>query len=78
MTVSKVDDIMGRFDQPIQSAWSNAPDETGARVGFDGVTRIEPYRENGQMARMVWLRVWKGDKLVARLNAAHMAEIKYE
>ena len=63
--------------RPIISAWSDSPAEMGAQVGHKGVTWIEPYEENGQMAPVTWLRVWKGDKLAARLNAASMVEICY-
>lgn len=58
----------------IQSAWGK---DYGATVGRFGVTRIEPYQEDGQMAPVTWLRVWKGDTLLARLNTAHVAEIRY-
>ena len=65
--------------RPIRSAWSTGEEPTGATVGFLGVTRIEPYNENGQMARgsLPWLKVWKGDHVAARLNCAHMVEITY-
>ena len=65
--------------RPIHSAYSAGEELVGATVGFLGVTRIEPYNENGQMARgsLPWLKVWKGDHLAARLNCAHMAEITY-
>ncbi len=64
----------------IERAWSASPDEVGATVGWpldDPVTKIEPYEENGEMAAVTWLRVWKGDRLVLRLNASFMVEIDY-
>ena len=61
----------------IHSAWCGPPYEVGATVGYKGVTRIEPYEENGQMAAVTWLQVWKSDTLAARLNTAHIAEIEY-
>ena len=61
----------------IKSAWIDAPDETGATVGYSGVTSIKPYEENGEMAAVTWLAVYKDDALVKRLNTAHMAEITY-
>ena len=67
--------------RPILRAWSEAPNEVGATVGWpqcDPVTRIESYEENGEMAAVTWLRVWRGDTVVARLHAAKMAEIVYE
>ena len=63
--------------RPILSAWSEGEDAVGARVGFAGVTRIEPYTENGQGAPVPWLKFWKDDVLYMRLNCAHMAEITY-
>ncbi|KKN04352.1 hypothetical protein LCGC14_1098310 [marine sediment metagenome] len=64
----------------IERAWSAAPHEVGATVGWpldDPVTKIEPYEENGEMAPVTWLRVWKGGHLVLRLNASLMVEIGY-
>lgn len=64
--------------RPIHSAWGVGDDPCGgATVGFQGVTRIEPYSETGQMANVTWLKVWKGDVLAARLNTALMVEIVY-
>ena len=69
--------------RPIQAAQTES-EEIGARVDSvksvkkDPVTKIEPYEENGELAPVTWLRVWKGERLVARLNVAKMAEIKYE
>lgn len=59
----------------IKSAWGEG--QTGATVGMAGVTRIEPYEENGQMAPVTWLAVFRGDTVVARLNMAGMTEIRY-
>ncbi len=67
-------------ERPILRAWSECG-QVGASVGQPRnapVTKIEPYEENGQMAAVTWLRVWKGDAIVARLNAAKMAEIVYQ
>ncbi|MHC4509534.1 MAG: hypothetical protein ACYTAO_11340 [Planctomycetota bacterium] len=63
--------------RPIESAWSDAPDEVGATVGHQGVTAITPYEEFGEMAPVTWLAVYRGDELWKRLNCAHMAEIAY-
>ncbi len=65
-------------EQPIRSI--SAATRGGATVGFpqnDPVTKIEPYLEEGQMTFVTWLRVWKGDKLAARFNTAHIREINY-
>ncbi len=66
--------------RPIQSARAESS-EIGFRVGFpkqNPVTSIEPYPEMTDMGFVAWLGVWKGDQLVARLNGAKMAEIRYE
>lgn len=64
--------------RPIKSAWSYFErSQVGAAVGTNGVTRIEAYTENGQLALVTWLMVWKGDFLAMRLNAAHVHEINY-
>lgn len=60
----------------IVSAWT-ADGQTGASVGMRGVTAIKPYDENGDMAPVTWLEVWKGEQLFARLNTLYMAEIQY-
>ena len=65
-------------ERPIQSAWSTGEEPIGAAVGYCGVTRIESYSENEAVfPHLPWLKVWKGDVLIARLNCAHMAEITY-
>lgn len=69
--------------RPITGAWSlifgNDDEEpTGATVGHNGVSKIEPYEENGEMSPVVWLRVWKGGHLHARLRVGAMAEITYK
>jgi hypothetical protein len=67
-------------DRLIRRAWSLPPYPVGATVGLpldDPVTRIEPYEENGEMAPVTWLRVWRGVRLVLRLNASLMVEIDY-
>ncbi len=66
-----------RDKRTIESAWSTGPDEVGATIGFENVTKIVPYWENGEMATVAWLAVYRGDVLWKRLNCAHMAEIRY-
>ncbi len=62
---------------PILEAYGPGEEGVGARVGYGGVTRIEAYNECGQMACVPWLRVWRGDVLYMRLNAAQMEFIRY-
>lgn len=65
----------------IKSVW-DVSGQVGASVGLSLarepiVTDIRPYYENGQMASVTWFAVFAGDEIIARLNAAHMAEIRY-
>jgi len=48
-----------------------APEEEFYCVGHDGVTRIEVYDDNGQMARVPWLAVFKGEEVAMRSPAHH-------
>lgn len=52
--------------------------EVWAAVGHGGVTKIVPYEENVQMSLTVWFAVYSEERIVRRLNAAHMAEIIYD
>lgn len=78
MTPTAVMDNLMSDKGTIISTWSDAPDETGASVGHDGVTKIVPYEERGQMSNVVWFAVYKGDIIWKRLNAALMAEVRYQ
>ena len=40
---------------------------TSFDVGTDGVTKIEPYQESGQMSMVTWFAIWKGEFLYARM-----------
>ncbi len=69
--------------RPIRAVWFGSrgqDDEEGAKLGFPQrhpVTKIEPYEENGQMAPVTWLRIWKGETVVARVNVSGVMEIEY-
>ncbi len=63
--------------RPLLSVY-NIDGETGATVGYGGVTFIEAYEELGQMSPVTWFKVWKGDFLYQRLNGAHMTEVYYK
>ena len=41
-------------------------------VGSNGVTKIVPYHENGQMAAVPWFAVYCGDEIWRRYDAAGM------
>jgi ribosomal protein L15 len=44
-------------------------------VGKNGVTEIRRNERNGEMARIDFYEIYKGDKLVSELH--HYSEIKY-
>lgn len=46
-------------------------------VGDFGVTKITAYDENGEMAYVPWLAIWKGDAVVVRCPARDMT-ISYQ
>ncbi len=60
----------------IKVVWNET--EKVVAVGLRGVTKIEAYEENGEMAAVVWLRIWQGDHLYARIRAGAMSEIVYQ
>jgi len=41
----------------------------GFEVGEDGITRIEAYKENGQMAHVPWIAVYREGELYKRIPA---------
>lgn len=63
-------------DREIKAIWS-ACGQAGHVVGTDGVTGIELNHANGQMAKVPWFAIRKGDVLVSRVNAAHVAQVDY-
>ena len=48
------------------------------RVGYDGVTSIVPYEENGQGAAVPWLEIYKDDVVAARANCALAVGMGYD
>jgi hypothetical protein len=56
----------------------DAVEEVGERIGRLGVTKIDTYEENGEMAPIVWFRIWRGDVLWKRIRGGSVAEIEYE
>lgn len=45
--------------------------------GVNGVTEIEAYAENGEMAPVIWFKIWMGDHLYARVNGKHIETVYY-
>jgi hypothetical protein len=46
-------------------------------VGENGVTKIIPYHEYGQMAYVTWFAIYKGDFLWTRIDSAGLG-IEYK
>lgn len=47
-------------------------------VGENGITKIIPYLENGEMARITYFEIWKGESLSSRINGKYVREIHYK
>ena len=47
-------------------------------VGLYGVTKIEAYQENGEMAPIIWFKIWLRDYLMARVNGKYIETIYYK
>lgn len=47
-------------------------------VGYDGVTRIEETTENLGTYGITWFEIFKEDKKIAKLNALHTEQVKYQ
>ena len=67
---------MIRHNKPIDSVCY--PDDSAITVGILGVTAIEPYYENGEMAGVVWFNIWKGEFLWQKINSKHVAVVAYK
>lgn len=51
---------------------------TLASVGRDGVTRIEAYREPGEMSHVVWFAIYCGEgPPKRRVNGRYVSEVVY-
>lgn len=64
--------------RPIQSITTIGGDGRRWRVGDLGITKIEPYSENGQGAKVPWLAIYKGDSIAIRVNCAAVEFIRYD
>lgn len=52
-------------DRPISAIYKES---WYSRVGVDGVTKIIPYEEHGQMSWVTWFAIYKGDFLYQRID----------
>ena len=64
-------------DRPIQILVWPGPGEQHIKTGSDGVEKIIPYYEAGQMADVVWLAVYRNGTLAQRINSAHIDTLSY-
>ena len=53
------------------------PDLSVIGVGLNGITKISPYEENGQMACVTWLAIYKGEFLWQRVDSVGLS-IQYK
>lgn len=67
-TISEI----GENEDPIKAILFG-PDfeDNGYFVGQCGITEIRAYYESGHMASISWLAVFKGERVLARISAAH-------
>ncbi|MFA5208317.1 MAG: hypothetical protein WC428_06770 [Candidatus Paceibacterota bacterium] len=70
--IAKDDDLL-HDTREIESVWSVQNDEGSCfKVGNNGVTKIEIYAENGQMAYVNWCAVFQDDVIKWRFDMAGM------
>ena len=63
--------------RPIQGLFFDDAQGTQLVVGSDGVTKIEVYGENGEMALVPWFSVYRGEVISVRVNAARIGSVAY-
>ena len=63
-------------NRPIKSIFW--PDEANITVGVGNVESIVPYYENGQMADVLWLAVYRNGELEQRVNSIFLECVLYE
>ena len=64
--------------RPIKAIFFGDDPEAGFyEVGVSGCTKIEPYPESGEMALVTWFKIWKGEKLICRVNSRYLEVVSY-
>lgn len=48
------------------------------QIGHFGITKIEAYREAGEMGCTLWFAIYKGDVLATRVNGRYIETVNYE
>lgn len=72
MELPKGNTVLTRDSRPITIVVWPDEQESMWKVGQGGCTRIEAYDENGSMAAVPWIAVFKGDEIVARFSAGQV------
>lgn len=62
-------------DRPIQSLVFEQGE--GITVGKSGVTKIEAYRECGELGYVPWFAVFRGDVVIRRENGKFVSSVLY-
>lgn len=65
-------------ERPIRSVFWPTPDGANITVGSNGIEKIVPYYESGQMGDVVWLAVYIEGQVSQRINIAHIDLITHE
>jgi hypothetical protein len=58
----------------IESIWW---EDAEVKVGDNGVTKIVPYYEPGEMGNIVWFEIWSDDIIWHRVNARCLHGVTY-
>ena len=63
-------------DRTIKGIWDEAGE--GWCIGGVGeIEKIEAYPEPGECCNRPWFAVWKGGKIIQRVNSAYIANVVY-
>lgn len=73
----KMNDILHDDKRPILSLRFPAYPhfEREIKVGEGGITEIEAYAENGEMAPVIWFAIKVGETIIARINGKYVEQV---
>ena len=63
--------------RPIKRIIWPGDNEPSATTGENGIEKIIPYHENGEMAPIVWLAIYCNGEITQRVNSKHLDSILY-
>lgn len=70
--------IISKDLRPIEIVWELSGESPGLwQVGFGGVTEIIVYDDNGEMAMIPWVAIYRGHEIITRIPARCVG-IKYK